>query len=208
MSEPREQATKLDRLPSGILHWSVHDDRIDARSDAYAVPTPHGAVLVDPLPLAPKALADLGDVSAICLTIQSHQRSAWRLRDQLQVPVHAPRGAEGLEAEPDVWYEDGARLPGDLLAVHAPGPCEASYALLLDADGGTLFVGDLLIRSAQDGPLGFVPDEYQDAPERSRESVRRLLELCFEQVCPGHGAPISSRGRDALAGALGRDGAL
>jgi glyoxylase-like metal-dependent hydrolase (beta-lactamase superfamily II) len=180
----------------------VEDDRIGWRSDAYALVRRGRSVLVDPLPLAPRALAALGRVSAIVLTIQSHQRSAWRYRRRFRVEVHAPRGAEGLEEEPDRWYDDGAELPGGLAALHAPGPCEASYVLLTARSaGGILFAGDLVTRG-DDGPLGFVPDAYQDAPRRTRASVRSLSRLPVAVVCPGHGAPVMEDGAAALRAAL------
>jgi len=206
MSEPKAKAASLNELPSGILHWSVFDDRIEARSDAYAVPTPEGAILIDPLPLAARALEELGEVLAICISIQSHQRSAWRYREHFGAPVHAPRGSVGLEGTPDAWYGPVQRLPGGLLAVHTPGPCEASYALLLEdppRGPGILFVGDLLVRTV--GPFGFVPDEYQEDPKRTRESVRRLLELTFDGVYSGHGEPLVEGGARAVREALERD---
>ncbi len=205
MSEPRAQAEAVDVVVPGVRHWSVHDDRIEWRSDAYAITGPAGTVLIDPLPLADAAFAPLGPVAAVCLTIQSHQRSAWRYRRAFGVPVYAPRGAAGLEEKPDVWYDDGSKLPGGLRAIHAPGPCDASYAFLLSGtNGGVLFVGDLLTGTSSH-KLGFVPDEYQDAPGQTRESVRALLSEPFESVCSGHAAPIAHSGRAAIEQALAND---
>lgn len=206
MSEPSKKASRVEVVAPGLLHWTVHDDRIDFRSDAYAISDEGGTVLVDPLPLADRAIARLGAVSAIVLSIQSHQRSAWRLRAALGARVHAPRGADGLEERPDAWYGDGDRLPGGLVAIHAPGPCDASYALLLERarGGGILFLGDVLTRAGR-GPLRFVPGEYQDDPRATRESARRLAALRVEILCPGHGAPIRTGGASALATAVEAD---
>jgi glyoxylase-like metal-dependent hydrolase (beta-lactamase superfamily II) len=203
VSEPRRAATTVEPVLPSLLHWTVDDDRIGWRSDAYALVRRGSSVLVDPLPLAPRALSALGRVSAIVVTIQSHQRSAWRYRRRFGVEVHAPRGAEGLEEEPDHWYDDGAELPGGLRAIHAPGPCDASFALVAKRRGQSaiLFVGDLLMRG-EDGPLEFVPARYQDAPRRTRTSVRALARLNADVVCPGHGAPIVGGGADALREAL------
>lgn len=201
MSEPSHPATRVSEVRPGLLHWTLHDDRIDARSDAWALVEPEGTVLVDPLPLTDEALAALGRVEAIVLTIQSHQRSAWRYRKRFGAKVHAPEGAQGLEEEPDAWYGDGASLPGRLRAIHAPGPCEASYALLRAGEDGVLFLGDLVVRGAR-GAFSFVPDAYQDDPARTRESVRRLLGLPVAVLCPGHGAPALKGGTAPLADAL------
>jgi glyoxylase-like metal-dependent hydrolase (beta-lactamase superfamily II) len=202
MSEPSRRARRVAKLAPGLLHWSVHDDRIDWRSESYALVARGGAVLVDPLPLTPAALASLGRVTAIVLTIQSHQRSAWRYRRRFGVQVFAPEGAEGLEEEPDRWYGDGAALPGGLEALHAPGPCQASYALRRARRGGDdLLLGDVLTRG-DDGPLAFVPDAYQDAPRKTRASARRLAELPVAVLCPGHGAPFAREGAAALRAAV------
>lgn len=205
MSEPTARADEIQELPSGILHWTVPDDRIGARSDAYAILTPEGTVLIDPLPLTDRALGELGRPTAICLTIQSHQRSAWRYRTMFAARVHAPRGADGLEERPDEEYGPNQRLPGGLLALHAPGPCEASYVFFLErpSSGGVLFLGDLLVRSRSG--FGFVPDEYQDDPALARESARRLLDVAVHDLCPGHGAPLLGEAQQAIEEALRRD---
>jgi glyoxylase-like metal-dependent hydrolase (beta-lactamase superfamily II) len=207
MSEPKRAATEVTEVVPRLFHWTVFDDRIDFRSDAYALMTKRGAVLIDPLPLDDGALDRLGRIAAVCITIQSHQRSSWRIRGRFGAEVWAPRRSMGLEETPDHWYDEGDRLAGDLLALHAPGPCDASFALFEDQPGGAgiLFIGDLLTRGAS-GPLGFVPDEYQDEPRRTRTSVHHLLELVDpETLCPGHGAPIAQRGGAAMRRALIED---
>lgn len=206
MSEPFAQAQRVRRIAPNLGHFTVYDDRIDGRSDAYALFTPHGTVLVDPLPLTPKALASLGDITAIVLTIQSHQRSSWRYRRSHGARVFAPKGAVGLEEKPDVHYEDGDELPGGLLALRAPGPAFESYVLLQKRRGGLLaFLGDLLIRNRR-GDFEFVPDVYMDDPLAARASVARLAALPFLRgLCPGHGAPLLRGAKDAMARALAAD---
>lgn len=206
MSEPKAIAQRARRIIPGLFHLTVHDDRIDSRSDAYAITTRRGTVLIDPLPMTDGALRSLGEVMAICLTIQSHQRASWRLRKQLAVPVHAPEGAMGLEEEPDGFFEDGDELPGKLRAMHAPGPAHEGYVLVRDRTrgGAIAFIGDSLIRS-RSGSLGFVPDVYMDDPERARESARRLFAMSIGVLCPGHGAPMVGGVRNAIWRALERD---
>src|SRR2546421_12272048 len=97
VSEPREVAAELEEVMSGVLHWRVHDDRIDFISAAHAVVGDEGTVLIDPLPLTADALGRLGEVRAIALTSGSHQRSAWRLRRELGAPVHAPAVSQALD---------------------------------------------------------------------------------------------------------------
>ena len=206
MTEPRSVAQRTRPAGRGILHWSLSDDRIGTRSEAYALRTPGGVVLVDPLPLRDAALEALGQISAICLTIQSHQRSAWRLRRRFGARVYAPARAVGREERADVRYREGDELPGGLVAIHAPGPAHAGFVLLLERPRGVgaLFLGDLLMREAGGG-FAFVPDEFMDAPARARESVRKILALPFDAAYPGHGAPMTRGAKPAIRRALDHD---
>ena len=206
MSEPRNQATKIVRLTSDIFHWSVEDDRIKFRSEAYAI-RPEGArsVLIDPLPLEEKLLDRLGKVEAICLTGACHQRATWRYRKQFGARVFAPRGAAKLLEAPDVWYGPGEDLPGGLKAVHAPGPTDAFYVFLRPAGAGTLFCSDVLIHDGKS--LVFVPDEHLQDPRRTRETARAFLDLRFGLLCFSHGAPLFADPHAAVRSALERDAA-
>jgi len=109
-----------------------------------------------------------------------------------------------FEERPDHWYKTGAYLPGGPLAVHTPGPTEASFAFYLERDGGVVFCADLLT-NAEGEVLAFVPGEYQDESARTRESVRRLLDLRFETLCSNHGHPVISDAKEAIAQALAHD---
>ncbi|HLM47079.1 MAG TPA: MBL fold metallo-hydrolase, partial [Myxococcaceae bacterium] len=52
----------------------------------------------------------------------------------------------------------------------------------------------------------FVDNEYQDAPERTRMSIRRILDhLPIEVLCFAHGRPILQDGASALRRALDED---
>src|SRR5262245_40683653 len=199
MSEPTARAAKIPRVAPGPFPWPLHDDRIDFRSDAHAVTGRRGAVLIDPLPLTDAALAKIGRVEAICLTGSCHQRSAWRYRRLLGVPVHAPRGAKGLEERPDAEFEKGARLPGGLVAVHAPGPTHVHYAFHRRAGRGIVFCADVLTREG-DG-VRFIEDAYQDEPRVTRKTARSLLVLRFGILCFNHGAPMTRGAKRAIRAA-------
>ena len=203
MSEPKAKADRIQLLVPWLYHWTVSDDRIDNyRSDAYAVLTPDGKVMIDPLPLIDEALAEIGKVAAICLTGGQHQRSAWRYRKAFGVPVYAPEGAVKLEEDPDQWYRDGDSLPGGFKAIQTPG-LSSGFALLMETEGGSgaLFCGDLLIREA-DGPFQLLPDEYLDDPTLARKAARQLAQLQVEILCPAHGAPCLSGCGQAIRKAL------
>lgn len=204
MTEPRAIAEAVEEVVPGVWRWSVRDERIGgAESDGHAVRDGDEVVLIDPLPLAPAALRALGPVRAICLTATCHQRSAWRYRCELGVPVYAPQGSPPTQEEPDARYGAGDLLPGGLRAIHAPGPEDPHYAFLLEREPGVLFCPDLVMREPG-GPLEFVPADYHEDPAETRRSVERLLELPFSVLCLDHGAPILDDPNAAMRELLSR----
>jgi hypothetical protein len=201
VSEPKAIAERVEEVVPGVYCWHVHDDRIDFLSAAHAVATGDGVVLVDPLPLAEEALHSLGEATAIVLTSGSHQRSAWRLRRELAVPVWAPAMSRQIDEEPDVRYGEGDRLPGGLTPVFTPGAGTTQHTLLTEGQPAAVIVSDLLVRAPGHG-VELVPDKYAHDPAQARASVRRLLELDFEALCMGHGEPLPQSAREAVLRAL------
>jgi glyoxylase-like metal-dependent hydrolase (beta-lactamase superfamily II) len=202
MSEPRTVAQHVDAVVPGVWTWSIHDERIDFVSTAHAVTAPDGVVLIDPLPLAPRALAGLGNVTAICMTAGTHQRSAWRYRRELGVPVYAPALSRLIDEEPDVRYREGDELPAGLHAVFTPGGGTTQHTFVLERDGGVVFVPDLLV-NVPDRGLRITPDEYVHDPAQARDSIRKLLDLSFSVLCLNHGEPVTDDPQGGIRAVLG-----
>jgi glyoxylase-like metal-dependent hydrolase (beta-lactamase superfamily II) len=203
MPEPRGVAKLAGEVVPGVYRFKMHNPQIDAESDGYVVVNRGRAVLIDPLPMKAQDLKRFGTVQAICLTASCHERAAWRYRKLFKVLVYAPIRAVDFDEKPDRWYKPKDRLPGGLFAVHSPGPTDAHYSFYLKRHGGVVFCADLLTHYGKG--LEFVPGEYQDAPEETRESVLRLLDLRFKVLCSNHGAPITRRAKAAIRQALKRD---
>jgi len=202
MSEPRAVAESVQEVVPGVWHWAISDERIGGYvSSAHAVGGSGGVVLVDPLPLATDALVGLGDVTAICLTTSSHQRSAWRLRRELGVRVWAPAASKEVDEEPDERYSEGDGMPAGLRPIFTPGAGTTQHSLLLDSEGGVLFTPDLFVRPS-DQPLAMIPAEYAHDPEQARETAEKLLDLDFAVLCTGHGAPVTDNPKSAIRAAL------
>jgi glyoxylase-like metal-dependent hydrolase (beta-lactamase superfamily II) len=202
VSEPQAVAAVAEEFLPGVWHWSIVDERIGGFvSSSHAVRSDGGVVLVDPLPLAGDSEAPLGDVAAICLTTSVHQRSAWRLRRELSVPVWAPAAVREVDEEPDERYSEGNVVPGGMRAIFMPGPGTAQHGFLLDREGGVLFTSDLFVHPAGGG-LRFVPGEYMHDPEQARRTAEGLLDLDFAVLCTGHGAPVTNDPKAAIRAAL------
>jgi len=200
VSQPSEKSTTITRTVAGFVHWKVHDDRLDFRSDAYGVPTPAGLLLIDPLPLAETALANLPEVAGILLTAGCHQRAAWQLRDRLEAPVMAPEGAE-LDELPDAWLEDGSRPANDVTSRVVTGPSNPHLVILWESDPRVLFVGDLLMRDGDDSPFAPVPATHHEDYGATRLAVAGLLACAPDWLCPAHGA-ASANARSTVEAAL------
>jgi glyoxylase-like metal-dependent hydrolase (beta-lactamase superfamily II) len=97
-----------------------------------------------------------------------------------------------FRAEPvpvDVLIEEGQTLDvlGGATVVHAPGHTSGSIALHVPAEG-LLISGDAINR--RDNRLGLPPKPFTQDMERAIASIRRLVDLDFDVLCPGHGDPI------------------
>jgi glyoxylase-like metal-dependent hydrolase (beta-lactamase superfamily II) len=205
MSEPPEIAGDAIGVVPGVWHWRISNSAIGgSTSSSQAGADGDGSVLVDPVRLAPEALAELPRPHATVITARCHQRSSWRYRRQFGAEVWAPEGAPAADEEPDHRYGDGDLLPGGLRALRTPGPEPVHYCLLREGDPGVLFCSDLLTSSA-DGGVHYVPLQYHDDPDQTRQSVRRLLDLPFTVLCLDHGPPVSGDPKRAIEALLESD---
>jgi hypothetical protein len=204
VAEPPAVAEHAEEVVPGVWRWAVANANIGgAESTAHAVRADGGIVLIDPVRLAEAALEVLAPVTAICLSAQCHQRSAWRYRHELGAPVHAPEGTRPMEEEPDHRYAAGDVLPGGLRAVHTPGPEEVHFSFLRSDEPSVLFCSDLLTHYGGQR-LDFVPLEYHDDPTQTRGTVEGLLELDFDVLCLDHGSPIVDDPKGAIRELLER----
>jgi glyoxylase-like metal-dependent hydrolase (beta-lactamase superfamily II) len=202
MAEPKTVSQLSAEVVPGISWWWIRNEMIGGYvSSAHSIATDDGTVLIDPLPLVESAFAELGRVHSICLTTSVHQRSAWRLRRELGVPVFAPGLSRALDEEPDERYEAGDRLPAGLLAIFTPGAGTTQHSLLLEREGGVLFTPDLFAHEPGE-PLSLVPAQYMHDPEEARRTAEKLLDLDFAILCTGHGAPVTDDPKTAIRAAL------
>ncbi|MFN2244943.1 MAG: MBL fold metallo-hydrolase [Anaerolineae bacterium] len=95
-----------------------------------------------------------------------------------------------LEPVPvDVTVQDGERLDllGGATVVHVPGHTPGSIALHFPAER-LLICGDTI--DHRRGRLGPPPKPFTEDMDQALASIRRMSELEFDVLCPGHGAPI------------------
>jgi hydroxyacylglutathione hydrolase len=90
--------------------------------------------------------------------------------------------------KPDILLEDLDMIT-ELTVVHTPGHTDGSVSLYLPNEA--LFVGDAL-RTNKKGLPTLVISAMTANLSQAKESVRKLSELEFECLLPGHGQPIIS----------------
>ena len=197
MTEPREVAERVELVTDEVWHWRIHNANIGGDiSSSHAVAADSGCVLLDPVRLAPEALASLPPPQAVLLSARTHQRAAWRYRRALGIEVWLAEDAPAAEEEPDRRFVEGDVLPGGLEVIRTPGPEWPHYSFLLRRDHRVLFCSDLLMDDG--GTLAFVPFEFHDDPDETRRSVERLLDLDFTILCLDHGPPLTHDPKAAI----------
>jgi glyoxylase-like metal-dependent hydrolase (beta-lactamase superfamily II) len=100
---------------------------------------------------------------------------------------------EGYDIEPDVAYEDGDLLEGDIRVIQVPGHTEATSALLLE-DRGILISGDTLDGSDRGGlPAGYLlppPALFNDDHRAAELNLYNLLKHDFQTLLVFHGSHV------------------
>ena len=185
MTEPNEVAEAAEPVVDGVWHWRIRNHAIGgAISSSQAVAGADGElVLIDPVRLAPEAMAAL-------------PRSNRDLPDRqvppaggVALPARLRRGgvgagghrADGRRARPPLPRRRHA--PGGLRAVHTPGPEPVHYSFLLERGAGVFFCSDLLGNDPMRG-LDFVPPEFHDDPAETRRSVERTARPAVRGALP------------------------
>lgn len=107
----------------------------------------------------------------------------------------------GLEYEPDVAYEDGDLLDGNVRVIQVPGHTEATSALLLE-DRGILISGDALDGADRGGmPEGYLlppPALFNDDHRAAELNLYNLLEYDFDTVLVFHGSHVFENPKQKL----------
>ncbi len=162
---------------------------------------PGGNLCIDPTEAPPDVLAELArrGVRRILLTNRNHVRDANRVRSRTgaRTAIHPADAAyaRGQGAEIDDELQIGEQI-GPLTVVSVAGKSPGEVAFHWPARR-ILIVGDAVIGNPP-GQCGLLRDKVMDDPAQLRASVRRLLELDFDTLLVGDGAPILSNAKDIL----------
>jgi glyoxylase-like metal-dependent hydrolase (beta-lactamase superfamily II) len=189
-------------ISPGIWHWTARHEQIGVDVSSYYLAS--DAVVIDPMvPLdGLEWFEGHGPPQDVVLTNRHHDRHAWQLHERFGCTVHCIRnGVHELEGRGPVEpFDFGDQLPGGAVAYEVGAICPDETALHFP-EHRALACADGVIHYG--GELGFVPEQYIDDPERTKQALRQayagLLELDFDLLLVAHGDPIVGGAKEALS---------
>ena len=188
----------------GVYHWTAIHPRIRLPVDSYYIE--HARVLIDPMVPGEGLdwLTRRETPEQIVLTNRHHLRDSERYVDAFCCPIRcSTAGLHEFEHGPKVvGFEYGKELAPGITAHQVGAICPDDTALHVQAEGGAIAFGDGLTRP-RGGRLAFMPGFLLgDDPSRVRaglrDSLRRLVDLDFDNLLFAHGEPLIGGGRAAL----------
>ena len=190
----------------GVYHWTAIHPRIRLPVDSYYIEP--ARVLLDPM--VPREGLDWFERRAtpeqIVLTNRHHLRDSERYVDAFGCPIRcSDAGLHEFEHGPKVeGFAYGGQLAPGITAHQVGAICPDDTALHIQADIGAIAFADGLTRPRR-GQRAFRPgcllgDDPSRVRARLRESLRRLLDLDFDNLFFAHGEPLIGGGREALRG--------
>jgi hypothetical protein len=199
----------VEEIAPGIWHWSAPHPRIGIVVHSYYLPTER--VVLDPIAPADgfDVFSEHGPPTDVLLTNRHHYRASSEFVERFGATVRCVRAGmhEFTHGEPVEPFEFGDELSGGIVVHEVGAICPDETALHIPARRA-LALADGAVRWEPGGPLAFVPDQFMDEPEKTKEGLRaayrRLAEeLDFDHLLLAHGEPLVGDGREALAAFAG-----
>ena len=200
-------ACELVQIAPSLLIWQTYDPALKADLFSTAITTRNGSFLVDPIPLADAALAQLlnaGSVSGVIVTNSNHLRASADFAARFSVPIFARAETFPGQAFPVTKVGDGGKICDELAVLGIEGAAASEIVLHSAPNGGTLITGDALINFEPYG-FTFLPRKYCSNEKQMRSSLRKLLAHKADRMLFAHGPPILSRAGERLQQLLDAD---
>jgi glyoxylase-like metal-dependent hydrolase (beta-lactamase superfamily II)/ferredoxin len=153
------------------------------------------------------AIERLGGLAGIFLTHRDDVADAPQYAERFQAPmvIHERDADAAPTAERIITGDEPQALAPGLTIIPLPGHTAGSQGLL--RDDGTLFSGDHLWWSRRLGTLNASREVCWHSWDEQTASMRRLRDLPFDRLLPGHGQRAhlpDGRMREALDGLIAR----
>ena len=191
----------MRELADGVFMWSWLSPPHGYDFNGHLFKLPGLTVCVDPVAAEPPALEALlaARPQHIVLTNRNHTRKSVELRAATQgsIAIHRDDAehARSQGVAPDAFLAEGDRL-GPLQVIAVPGKSPGEIALFWP-ERRMLLVGDALIGDPP-GEVRLLRPQVIDDMDGLKRSVRRLLDLDFDTLLCGDGAPILTGAKAAV----------
>ena len=158
-------------------------------------------VIIDPVKMSEetkKTFKQLGPYEAIYLTNRDHERIAYDLRREFDIPIWIYEADKSyLKEEPDFTFKDKDKLLCGIEVMHfidQKSPGESAFYIM---DRKIIILGDALIGNSP-GRLNLLPEtKYKDV-KKAKNGLEKLCTLSFDVILVGDGEPILSDAKEAL----------
>jgi glyoxylase-like metal-dependent hydrolase (beta-lactamase superfamily II) len=190
----------------GVLTWAWRSEAHGYDFNGTLVLHAQGNLCIDPVTLGDDALGRITQegVARILITNRNHVRAANRVRECTGARLAIHPADAGYAREQGALIDEELAIgerAGPFTVVGAPGKSPGEIALH-DPARKLLIVGDAVIGNPPTR-LSLLRERVMDDPPRLRASIRRLLDLDFDSLLVGDGAPIRTGGRERLRELVG-----
>jgi glyoxylase-like metal-dependent hydrolase (beta-lactamase superfamily II)/ferredoxin len=185
----RRAADSYPELIDDNVHFCGYASPNSYGAASYLITRPEGNVLVDSPRFARtlvRRIEELGGISLMCFSHRDDVADHEKFRQHFgcrRVIHHAD--ARGINAEQLLEGDEPVALDKDLLAIPVPGHTRGHVVLLYK--NKFLFTGDHLAWSDNRGGLTAFRNVAWYSWREQTKSMKRLLDVRFEWVLPGHG---------------------
>lgn len=194
-------APESQQLTPNLCLWQVFDPAIKTDLFSTAVLSGGTLFLIDPIRLTQAPLEKLlagRQAAGILVSNANHVRGSAELARACKVPIYcAPETVGEFEDVEVIRLNAGMKIVPGVTAIAIEGAALGEFAFHFGDDGGTMVMGDALIRL---DPYGFslLPAKYCQNQKELRRSLRQLLDWSFERLLFAHGAPLLTRPHERL----------
>jgi glyoxylase-like metal-dependent hydrolase (beta-lactamase superfamily II)/ferredoxin len=188
-SDIKEAAVSYPELIEENVYFCGYASPNSYGASSYLITRSEGNILIDSPRFARTLVRRMEELGGVSLMVFSHRDDVadhQKFHEHFGCPRIIHRSdARGIETEQLMEGQEVISLNNDLIAVPVPGHTRGHVVLLYK--NKFLFTGDHLASSDNRGGLiAFRDVAWYSWPEQTK-SMKRLLDLDFEWVLPGHG---------------------
>lgn len=196
-------ATELKQVLPGVFQWSAFSPEHKVELTSHAVLNNGQLYIFDPIELAERpreVLLRQGEVAAVILTNENHERSAGFWREWTRAKIWSAGEVSISLADVQHW-PGGQRQWLDWELLPLPGGPAGETAFYW-RERSLVVLGDAVFNLSQHG-FDILPEKYCQDHDKLREGLVELTKLEFQTALLAHGRPLladaSNRVRKSLS---------